>query len=1420
MKKQITQFLLVFISVFMLSLVNAQAIVTTSDESSKGKCDGSAMISSMALPNLTSWVWKKDTTIIQKDGKDLVNLCGGKYIIQYVDKQNKTHIDSFFVNTKSSGGGTNACDGFKVFPSFVRPNVKDSSGKCSGRIELSIAGGHKPFVYTWTTMSTNKTNSADALCGGNYGGYVKDSMGCTAQFNVAIKDTSFNNGGGTGGGTKACDGFKVFPSYVRPNVKDSSGKCTGRIELSVAGGHKPFMFTWTTNAPNQTNSAEGLCGGNYGGYVKDSMGCTAQFNVAIKDTSFNNGGGNNGGGSNGKPCQVELKGKSTDSTGLNFYLTFQTRVDNNGTVKSYELKIDGKVVSTDSIFIAKMTPGKHTFEYAITTSIGCEDRHIDTMSFPYFDEPKTDCKNSNLKVALVKIENNKQGSTNCIGLIQVKAIGGKSPYHFQWNNNISGEFAKGLCPGKYDVHLKDSNNCSVMASFEIKNDSVVGSNPCKEFKLELTKAINDKYGDSICTGLIDVHTVGGTAPFYFKWNNGVNTPYNEKLCAGKYTLNVKDANNCYASFTQSIYQDSVIVANPCQGFKVEIAKIQNTRKGETVCTGLIETRTYGGTTPYTYKWSNGGSTNMMDKLCEGKYTLLVRDKNNCGFELTALVKADSIINPTTTSNCAGFIINVNGIKNAVKGANNCTGAIMTNVSGGKQPYTFYWSNGTKDLFLSNVCAGTYTLKALDANGCLVSITKDVKADTASVNNDCTTLTANVLVKNTNASANACNGALEISVNGGTAPYAFVWNTSATGKAINGLCEGNYSVTITDAKKCAIKVNKYVGRDSIVQNPCAGFFANVNVKNDQDGDNVCSGVLLVNAGGGKSPYNYKWSDGSTQPYLKDVCKGSYAVSVFDANNCSLTIEKYVGLDSVFNPCKNFYAKIASVENCGLNATKCNGGLKVVVAGGKAPYDFTWSNGVKAPSISDLCPNEYSVEVKDANKCAIVLTGKVSIDSTKNVCDGFFTKVVEVKNDKAGDNKCSGAIFTSTLGGKAPYAYLWSNGAKTANIIDVCSDKYFLYVKDANNCINQVDKFVGSDSIVDVCKGFNGYISSVKDYSADDSTCLGGLEATIKGGKAPFNYSWSNGDSTLTASNLCEGGYSLTIVDANECNITLNGKVRMLPSKKQKLKAYVTSTDVTAAGACDGTVNVKVVSGNAPYYFYHSNGEISDSRTGVCAGVYSVIVKDAKNEVVELSYLISSPLNTIINEEVEVPVGSDTTVVDTVSTSVTKECSIDYNAIDSVQIVEYKMIAKDSLLVTWAIYSASNVTYVTDMYVFTAGTGVYAINLELYCDEKKAIGNFLKASESFYYLAEGTTAIVEKVTENVNVYPNPFSDKFTVKLEKVQDYQIHVMDMSGKALYTNSFANTNAINLDLGHLASGQYILKIVSETSSFSRMISK
>ncbi len=1334
-------------------------------------------------------------------------LCAGKYLVYAKDSIGcvaQTSVEIFNDSVKGGGTGENPCANFRI--QLVKfQNNKPGTAACTGVVEVKAEGGKAPFNFSWNNGQT--APFAQGLCAGTYTVNVKDSMGCYATFTHIVKnDSVVNNGGTTGGGVPNC--FADLKFTIDPANKQ-------KVNFNITSTIANAFYVWYVDGNQVNNQGEKyvaiLTPGFHKVYVNVKGACayTAITTVEVL---------------NNKPCEARMKASPLDSTGLKFHFQDDSRIEE-GTIVSYNWKFDGKEEDTTFGFDRTFTIGKHSVEYSIVTSTGCKSTMKDSTTFPHFDKPQGPNPCDSFRVELVKAENNKQGSANCTGFIETKVIGGKAPFNFIWDNttvaNVTNKLSN-VCGGKHHLEVKDANGCRAELSHELFIDTLktTGTNPCKDFKVELTKFINDKANDTIGTGMIDVHTVAGIAPFYFKWSNGVNTPFNEKLKAGIYTVNVKDANNCYATLSQTIFQDSVIVTNPCLGFKVELARVQNTRKGETICTGLAEVRTYGGTAPYIYKWSNGANSNVIEKLCEGKYTLIVKDKNNCATEFTAVIKGDSVVNSTTANTCAGFIININGVKNTLKGAANCTGSIMANAIGGKQPYNFYWNNGSKDLFLFNACAGTYTLKAVDANGCLVSVTKEIKEDSAAVTNNCTTLTANVLVKNTEATTSKCNGALDASVNGGTAPYTFVWSNAATTKAITGLCEGNFSVTVTDAKKCAVKVEKYVGRDSLIQNPCAGFFANVQVKNDQDGDNICTGALLANAGGGKLPYTYKWSNGSTEPYLKAACQGSYAVSIFDGNNCSVTIEKTVGLDTVYNPCKYFYAKITGVEHSGLNAAKCNGSLKVAVAGGKAPYDFTWSNGAKAPSITDLCPDEYTVEVKDANKCSIILTGKVFIDSTKNLCDGFFTKVVEVKNDKAGDNKCTGAIMTATIGGKKPYSYFWSNGAQTPDIKDVCADNYSLYVKDANNCINQLDKVIGSDSIVDLCKGFYGYISEVNDYNADDTTCLGKLTATVKGGKAPFKYSWSNGDSTLTASKLCEGGYSLTIVDANNCDITLNGKVRMLPSKKQKLKAFVTSTDVTAAGACDGTVNVTVESGNAPYYFYHSNGEVSNSRTGVCAGVYSVIVKDSKNEVVELSYLISSPLNTIKNNKVEVPVGADSSVVDTIASSVTKDCSIDYNAIDSVHIIQYKLTSKDSLLVTWAVYSATKVTYVTDVYVFTSGKGVYSINLELYCDEAKEIGNFLKASESFYYATQGSASIVEKVKENVNVYPNPFNDKFIVKLDKVQDYQIQVIDMSGKELYSNSYANTNSINMDLGHLANGQYILKIVSETSSFTRMIAK
>ncbi len=1181
-------------------------------------------------------------------------------------------------------------------------------GKCDGVAKLTTKQKIKDWYWqnADAKLLQKSGDMLDSLCAGKYAIVYFDSLGNKNTFDFAINTNQV---------TDKCAGFSALIKQTVNNT-GKAPNCNGMLTAGVYGGTAPFTFTWVNVNNASTQTVQGLCGGKYYLTVKDSNNCSSTISGTITDPS--------------------------DSTVVN--------------------KCDG------------------------------------------------------FKVEVAGFSNNKQGAANCVGFIETKLTGGKKPFMYSWTNGAKEPYIKGLCATKYGLTVKDSNGCIATLSKEIGTDSTTtGTNPCTEFKIEFVKAANDKAGDTICTGGIVARAIGGKEPFNFEWNNGVKTPYLEGVCAGVYSLTAKDANNCYAAFKYEIKAEQVVKIDSCAGFKIELVKFVNDQAGDSICTGAAVVNAVGGKAPFTYIWSNGAKSNYNEKLCAGSYNAYAIDANNCKTYVAVTIKADTTT--STKKNCAGFITNLVGMKNTLKGGIVCSGYLVAGIVGGQQPYTYYWSTGAKDLAIKMLCTGKYAFKAIDANGCISSFETEVKEEVALDSNKCAGFAANIIVKNTQAGAKECNGAMYASVTGGKEPYAFLWTNNKTDKYISGLCAGVFGVKVTDANGCAVKMEKYVGKDSIIQNPCAGLFANVYVINAKKFEKPCTGALVANVGGGKAPYKFKWSDGSNLPALKNVCEGSYTLTVMDSANCAITIEKYVGLDSVVNPCANFYAKISGVENCGLNAVVCNGSLATTVVGGKAPYDFSWNTGAKSPSITNLCAGQYSVEVVDANKCHITLDGKVYIDSTKNACAGFFTKVVSVKNDKAGDNECTGEIKTETVGGTAPYAFYWSNGNQSSSATKLCAGNYYMYVKDKNGCINKLEKFVGSDSIVDNCKGFYAYVSKVVDYSEDDATCAGKLEVAVKGGKAPFTYTWSTGATTNAIADLCADGYSVLVKDANNCEVKLSAKITKLPSKKVTLKAKIYTADATNASNCDGAMKIQVEGGVTPYSFYHSNGEVGQYRTNVCPGVYTVIVKDAKGDVIELKYLISAPTNVIDNKNDSL---KGKPVADTVKSSITKECAINFNAIDSIKIVN-KAYKKDTLVVTWAVYNANTVVYVTDAYVFTKGKGVYKIKLDLYCDEVKQIGNYVSVTENVMYESQVQAASVNELNSlEAVVYPNPFSDKVSISLDKVQDYKIQVIDMSGKELFNSSYANTNAISLNLGHLVSGHYLVKIVSETSSFTRMIAK
>jgi hypothetical protein len=131
----------------------------------------------------------------------------------------------------------------------------------------------------------------------------------------------------------------------------------------------------------------------------------------------------------------------------------------------------------------------------------------------------------------------------------------------------------------------------------------------------------------------------------------------------------------------------------------------------TTCTasiGAINLTVSGGTSPYTYLWSNGATTEDLTGLAAGNYTVTITDANGCTTQFAVTVGTDNVtITATpviTNTTCTASI-----------------GAINITVSGGTSPYTYLWSNGATTEDITGLAAGTYTVTITDANGCTTNI---------------------------------------------------------------------------------------------------------------------------------------------------------------------------------------------------------------------------------------------------------------------------------------------------------------------------------------------------------------------------------------------------------------------------------------------------------------------------------------------------------------------------------------------------------------------------------------------------------------------------------------------------------------------------------------------------------------------------
>lgn len=572
-------------------------------------------------------------------------------------------------------------------------------------------------------------------------------------------------------------------------------------------------------------------------------------------------------------------------------------------------------------------------------------------------------------------------------------------------------------------------------------------------------------------GSATVNATGGTAPYTYTWQPGNLTgATRNNLTAGTYTVVASDANACTGTVTVTITQPAAITANATAT--------------PASCSGNDGTATVtatNGTTPYTYTWSTGATTQSISGLATGSYTVTVRDANNCSITATANV-----------SSSGGATVTLNS-KTDISCFGGKTGAIDINVTGGTTPYTYLWSNNETTQDISFLGGGNYTVTVTDNNNCQTIFSATINEPAALVVNG----------TSTNPGCGANDGAINITVSGGTNPYTYSWSNGATTQNLSNIGAGNFSVTITDNNGCADSLN------FTLTSP--GGIVVVLSAVDASCEGINNGSVTANVSGGVAPYTYLWSNGATTQNLNNISSGSYTLTVTDAVSCTEIQTVLVGTLTEIN----FSAIITGVQ-CEYDTI---GAIKLIVTGGTAPYTINWSNGDSGDAITNLAAGNYVVTATDANGCiADTVFALLSISglNVNAVSSGF-----------ACDGSGTGTATAVVSGNEPPYTYEWNTGDTTQAITGISTGIYTVTVTDALGCIDADTVAAGRAAIFIVEKNI---IQPECDTTED-----GSIQIILSSASSGLVFEWNNGQDSSTAINLNAGIYTITITDSEGCEL---------------------------------------------------------------------------------------------------------------------------------------------------------------------------------------------------------------------------------------------------------------------------------------------
>ncbi|MEZ0487021.1 hypothetical protein [Fibrella aquatica] len=1141
-----------------------------------------------------------------------------------------------------------------ITPNLTKQNVA-CNGAATGSISLAPTGGTSPYTYLWTgTAGVNATaQNQTGLAAGSYSVTITDGNGCTAATSTIITQAP------------------ALTLSAAPQSPACFGSTNGRIDLTVSGGTGAYSYTWSTGQITQDLS--GLGAGTYSVTVTDANGCSKILTVTLTNPP-----GLNATTTAQNPACIGSATGSINLSATGGTGAYGFRWNTGGTTASISALVAGvySVTLTDAnacLLIRSVTltnppaltltattqnptcfgapsgainltatggTGAYTYLWTGQSVNGLKTRNITGVFAGTYQVTVTDANGCSqtlavsltnppaLNVALSSVPVSCNGAST--GLVSLTTTGGTGGYSYRWagptGSGATGQSLTGIPAGAYSVTVTDGNGCVAKAQATIQQPSALS--------LTLAPQPVSCFGGS--DGKVGLMVQGGSGAYTYAWNgpasNGVSLSALSGLGAGIYSVTVTDGNGCTGFGTTTVTQPAALslTANT-----VSIVCFGG-------ATGSIDILPSGGTAPYTYLWSDAGTTEDRTGLLAGTYSLTMTDANACFITMSRSLTQSPGLTATESHTNVGC-------------TNSSNGAISLTPGGGVAPYTYLWSNGATTQAISGLTSNTYTVTITDANGCQLLVSVPI-------------IQPIPLTIQPDPSLVLCNAqpaSIVTDTRGGTSPYSYVWSNGATTASVYGLPSGFYSVVVTDINGCtattsativepppfgvaasvtavacnseatgviSLKIEgatppyaltmanaantvisnstlttglpagwyviKVVDSNSCVQSTTISISESPALTLETAATNVpCygdqSGVVSLTASGGRTPFAYDWSgpmaNGASIPTLTNIVAGTYSVVVTDANGCTATAIRSVTQP----PGLTLGGSFDHVTCFGGN----DGQITVFPAGGTVPYSYSWTgplgNGPTTATNANLIAGVYSVTVTDGNGCSDEL--RFTIDQPTALSVAAFPE-----NLTCFEN-ASGKITLAVTGGNLPYTYLWNgptgSGSTDHNRTGLAAGVYSVTVTDGHGCSEVRSITLTQPDALTLA----GITRPVACFGAE----TGSISLTVSGGTGQRSFVWNDGSTNQDRAGLMAGIYSVSLADANQCAISQSFTITQPPA----LMSTVSSVSVACFGGTTGSISLTASGGTGPYSYSWNDGLTSQNRTALVAGNYLVVVTDA-------------------------------------------------------------------------------------------------------------------------------------------------------------------------------------------------------------------